>query len=74
MRDTRLSDLPGEPLGDFGGFGDAAPFRDQAGHVDARGEKPALGEFSDVGGGSWLRSLGGFLRLQVEHGPVMVPL
>lgn len=42
--DARLGDLPGESLGDFGGLGDAAPFRDQTGNVGARGEEACAGQ------------------------------
>ena len=48
MLDARLGDLPSESLGDFGGLGDAAPFRDQAWNIDARGEKTAVGQYLDV--------------------------
>lgn len=41
---ARLGDLPGESLGDFGGLGDAAPFRDQTGNVGARGEEACAGQ------------------------------
>ena len=46
--DARLGDLPGESLGDFGGFGDAAPFCDQTGNVRARGEEASTGQSLDV--------------------------
>ena len=46
--DARLGDLPGESLGDLGGFGDAAPLRHQAWNLDARGEESAAGQFLDV--------------------------
>ena len=46
--DARLGDLPGESLGDFGGFGDAAPLCHQAWNVGARGEESAAGQSFDV--------------------------
>ena len=46
--DARLGDLPGESLGDFGGFDDAAPLCHQAWNVGARGEESASGQSFDV--------------------------
>ena len=41
MLDARFRDLAGNALGDFRSLGDAAPFRYQAGHIDACGRKTA---------------------------------
>ena len=46
MHDSAI--LPGESLGDFGGFGDAAPLGHQAWNVGARGEESAASQSFDV--------------------------
>lgn len=48
MLDARLGDPTGQPLGDLGDLGDAAPFRNQTRNIDARGEKTAVVQSLDV--------------------------
>ena len=45
---ARLRDLPDEPLGDFGGLGDAAPVGPRAWNIGARGQESVAGRLLDV--------------------------